>query len=158
MKKIILTLVAMLIVGLASTYAQHADDTIAVNGSKFYYHGMRIESIRQMKSIVANDADALKEVKKANATNIAANVLAYVGGFALGYEVAGLFFDNFNPYILGAGVAVAGLGIGLSFVANNQIKKGVSIYNANLGKTSYGGEIELQFGLSPGGAGITLNF
>ena len=158
MKKIVLTFVAMLIVGLASTYSQNADDTIVVDGNKFYYHGMRIESMRQMKSIVANDVDALKEVKKASAIVIVADVIGYIGGFAVGYEVAGLFFDNFNPYILGAGLAVAGAGIGISFAANKHLKKGAAIYNANLGKTSYGGEIELQFGLSPGGAGITLRF
>ncbi|MCR5645876.1 MAG: hypothetical protein K6F96_05760 [Bacteroidales bacterium] len=158
MKKIVLTFIAMLIVGLASTCAQNVGDTIVADGNKFYYHGMRIESMRQMKSIVANDVDALKEVKKANAVVIVADVLGYIGGFAVGYEVAGLFFDNFNPYILGAGLAVAGAGIGITFAANKHLKKGVAIYNQNLGKTPNGDSVQLDFGLTPGGVGLTLRF
>ena len=158
MNKIVLTFIALLVVGLASVFAQNPSDTIAVEKNKFYYHGLQIESIRQMKSIVANDVDALKEVKKANTVVVVADVLSYIGGFAIGYEVGSLFFHGFNPYVFAGGVAVAGLGIGLSFVANNHLKNGVAIYNENLGKTSHGDTVQLDFGLVPGGVGLTLSF
>ena len=65
MKKVFLTLIALLFVGLASVFAQTVNDSIAVEKNKYYYHGLQIESMRQIKSIVANDELALKEVKKA---------------------------------------------------------------------------------------------
>ena len=65
MKKVFLTLIALLFVGLASVFAQTVNESIAVEKNKYYYHGLQIESMRQIKSIVANDELALKEVKKA---------------------------------------------------------------------------------------------
>lgn len=157
MKKVLLTFVAMFFVGLASVFAQNASDTITVEKNKYYYHGMQIESMRQIKSLVANDELALKEVKKASVASGFSSVIGYLGGFAIGYEVGSMFFGKFNPYIFGGGLAVAGLSIGLGAVSNNHLKKGVAIYNANLGKTAYGG-VELNFGLAPGGVGLTLSF
>lgn len=158
MKKVLLTFVAMFFVGLASVFAQNASDTIVVEKNKYYYHGMQIESMRQIKSLVANDELALKEVKKASVVSGFSSVIGYLGGFAIGYEVGSMFFGKFNPYIFGGGLAVAGLSIGLGAVSNNHLKKGVAIYNANLGKTAYGGGVELNFGLAPGGVGLTLSF
>ena len=127
MKKVILVLFALLSVGLASAFAQSASDTISVEKNRFYYKGMQIESIRQMKSIVANDQLALH-------------------------------FDRFNPYILGGGVAVAGLGVGLAAVANNHLKKGAFIYNSHLRSTASATPVEFSFGLVPGGVGFALSF
>lgn len=158
MKNVLFALITLFFVGLGSTYAQNASDTISVEKNKFYYHGMQIESMRQIKSVVANDELALKEVKKAGVTGGFASVFAYMGGFALGWEVVDIVRGEMNPYILAGGVGLAAAGFGLSYLANNQLKKGVSIYNANLGATSYGGNIQVDFGLAPGGAGITLSF
>ena len=158
MKKVLLTLVAMLFVGIASTFAQTASDTIAVEKNKYYYHGMQIESIRQIKSIVANDELALKEVKKAGVASGFAYVLGYVGGFAVGYELGSALFGSFNPYVFAGGAVLAGVGIGIGALADSHLKKGVAIYNSNLGATSYGSKIELNFGLAPGGVGLTLSF
>lgn len=158
MKRAFLVLVALLFIGLASSYAQTASDSIAVEKNKFYYHGMKIESMRQIKSLVANDELALKEVKKAAVTSGFSYVFSYMGGFALGWEVVDLIRGDFNPYVLAGGVGLAALGIGLGYLADNQLKKGVAIYNANLGATSYGTNVELNFGLAPGGVGLTLSF
>ncbi len=158
MKKLFLTLVAMFFLGLGSVFSQTANDTIAVEKNKYYYHGLQIESMRQIKSLVANDELALKEVKKAAVTNGFSYVFSYLGGFALGWEVVDLFRGNLNPYILAGGVGLAAVGIGLGYLANSQLKQGVAIYNANLGATSYGGSIQLDFGLVSGGVGLTLSF
>lgn len=158
MKKAFLTLIALLFVGLASVFAQNASDTIAVEKNKYYYHGLQIESMRQIKSIVANDELALKEVKKAGVTGGFGYVFSYLGGFALGWEIVDIIRGNLNPYILAGGVGMAAIGLGLSYWSGSQLKKGVAIYNANLGTTSYGGTIQFDFGLVPGGVGLTLSF
>ena len=157
MKNVFLTLIALFFLGLTSTFAQTADDTIAVEKNKYYYHGLQIESMRQMKSVVANNELALKEVKKAAVTSGFSYVFSYIGGFALGWELVDLFRGDLNPYVLAGGVGLAAVGIGLGFLADSQLKQGVAIYNTNLGATSYGG-IQLDFGLVPGGIGLTLSF
>ena len=158
MKKVFLALIALFFVGLASAFAQTASDAIVVEKNKYYYHGMQIESVRQMKSLLANDELALKEVKKAGVAKGFAYVLGYIGGFAIGWEVVDLIRGNLNPYILAGGAVFAGTGLVLGAVADNHLKQGVAIYNANLGSTSYGGSIQLDFGLVPGGVGLTLSF
>ena len=119
---------------------------------------MRIESVNQIKSVLANDELALKEVRKAGVANGFAYVISFMGGFALGWEIVDIIRGNMNPYILAGGVGLIAGGYGLSYLANSHLKKGVAIYNANLGKTSYGGGVELNFGLAPGGVGLTLSF
>lgn len=158
MKKLLLSLLIMLFVGIASAFSQNVDDSIAVNKNKFYYHGMQIESMRQIKSIVANDQLALKEVKKGSVAGGFGYVFAYMGGFALGWEIVDMVMGRTNPVILVSGVALTAAGFGLSFLANSYLKKGVAIYNGNLGATSYGYNVELDFGLVPGGVGLTLSF
>ena len=158
MKKVFLFLVAMLFVGFASAFAQSVNDSITVEKNKFYYHGMQIESMSQMKSLLANDELALKEAKKAGVANGFAYVFAYCGGFALGWEIVDLIKGDLNPYILAGGVGLTAAGFGLSYLANSHLKKGVAIYNGNLGATSYGNNVNLDFGLVPGGVGLTLSF
>lgn len=158
MTKVLFSFIALLFVGLASTYAQNPSDTIAVEKNKFYYHGMQIESMRQIKSLVANDELALKEVKKGSAAGGFGYVLGYMGGFALGWEIVDIIMGKTNPVILASGVALTAAGLGLSFLANSYLKKGVAIYNANLSKTTSGGGVELDFGLVLGGVGLTLSF
>lgn len=158
MKKVFLTLIALLFVGLASTFAQSASDTIYVEKNKYYYHGMQIESMRQIKSIVVNNELALKEVKKAGVIDGFASVFGYCGGFALGWEIVDIIRGTMNPYILASGVGLAAVGLGFSYWAGSHLKKGVAIYNSSLGETSYGGNFKFDFGLVPGGVGLTLSF
>ena len=158
MKKVFLILVALLFVGLASAFAQSAGDTIYMVKNKYYYHGMQIESMRQIKSVVANNELALKEVKKAGVIEGFAYVFSYCGGFALGWEIVDIIRGNMNPYILAGGAGLAAVGVGLSYWGSNHLKNGIAIYNANLGASSYGGNVQLDFGLVPCGVGLTLSF
>ena len=158
MKKLFIALIAMFFVGIASTFGQNVNDTIAVEKNKYYYHGMQIESMRQIKSVLVNDELALKEAKKASVTGGFAYAFSYLGGFALGWELVDIIRGEMNPYILAGGVGLTAAGLGLSFLADKQLKKGVAIYNANLGTTSYGGSVQVKFGMTPCGAGLTLSF
>lgn len=161
MKKIIAFL-AILVLGTASLYAQSSNDSIYVEkvflGHKYYQADQEIRGVGDMKAIVANDELALKEVKKAGVTAGISYVFSYVGGFAMGWQLANLLWDKFNPYVFAGGVGAAAIGVGLAALADNQMNKGVAIYNGNLGITSYGTSVEVDFGFVPGGVGMTLSF
>jgi len=158
MKKAFVTFVVMLFVGLASTFAQSTNDSITVIKNKLYYQGKEVTSVSALRTIVANDDLALKQVKSANVASVFASVFAYIGGFAMGWEIGSLFFGKFNPYVFGGGVAVLGLGFGLTAVTISKMKSGAAIYNSHLGSTAYGTPVDLNFGLTPGGIGFTLSF
>ena len=161
MKKLLL-LFALLFIGLSSINAQSSNEPIVIEKGFLahkYYHGDKIvKRMSDMKAIVANDEWALKEVQKASVTNVFSIALASVGGFAIGWELANWAFDRFNPYVFAGGVGVAAIGIGLSVLADKQLKNGATIYNENLGKNSNGDSVQLDFGLTPGGVGLTLSF
>lgn len=161
MKKLLLVF-AVLFIGLSSINAQSSNEPIVIEktflGRKYYQGDKAIRRISDLKDIVANDELALKEMKKADVANGFSLVLSVVGGFAVGWELGCWIYDRFNPYVFGVGAGVAAVGIGLSALTNSHVKKGVMIYNENLGKTSCGDPIQLDFGLTPGGVGLTLSF
>lgn len=161
MKKLLLVFV-FLFIGLSAINAQSSNEPIVIEkgflGHKYYHGDKIVNRIGDMKAIVANDEWALKEVKKASVTSGFSTALASIGGFAMGWELGNLIFGRFNPYVFAGGVGVAAIGIGLSVLADSQLKKGATIYNENLGKNSNGDSVQLDFGLTPGGIGLTLSF
>lgn len=161
MKKLLLVF-TLLFIGLSSINAQSSNEPIVIDkgfiGHKYYHGDKIINRMADMKAVVANDEWALKEVKKASVTNGFSTALACVGGFAMGWELGNLIFGKFNPYVFAGGVGVAAIGIGLSVLADKQLKKGATIYNENLRKNSNGDSVQLDFSLTPGGVGLTLSF
>lgn len=162
MKKLFFLLVAMLFLGVSSLFAQSSNEPIIIDKAFIghnYYHGDKmITRMSDMKAIVSNDPLALKEVKKASIASGFSYVFAYAGGFAIGWQIGNLFFDKFNPYIFGGGIGLTAIGFGLSALADNHFNKGATIYNGNLGVTSYGNSVEVDFGLVSQGVGVTLSF
>ncbi len=156
-------MMVLFFLGLSSAFAQSSKETIVIDkvflGHKYYHGDQQIMKIRDMKAIVANDELALKEVKKAGVANGFATVLSCIGGFALGWELGNAILGkDTNPYVLGASLGVTAVGIGLSALVDSHLKKGATIYNGNLGATSCGNGIELEFGFVPAGVGLTLSF
>ena len=162
MKKVSFFLFAILFLGLASLYAQSSNEPIIIDKAFIghnYYHGDKmITKMSDMKAIVSNDPLALKEVKKASIASGFSYVFAYAGGFAIGWQIGNLFFGKINPYVLGGGIGLAAIGFGLSALADSHFNKGANIYNGNLGITSYGNSVEVDFGLVSQGVGVTLSF
>lgn len=161
MKKVLFLLFAMLFLGLASLYAQSSNEPIiidkAILGHNYYHGDKKITKLSDMKAIVSNDSLALEEVKKANAIIRVSNVLAFGGGCVMGWEIGTLSFGKFNPYVFGGGIVLAAIGIGLSVLADSHYNKGAIIYNGNLGITSCGNSVEVDFGLVPQGVGVNLS-
>ena len=161
MKKVLFFAV-MLLLGLTSLCAQSSNDSIiiekAVLGHRFFYNGLEINS-KQMKEIVANDKEALKQMKIAGVEDFCSLLFVSVGASMVGSELGVLITNGkFMPGVLAIGGGVMGLGFLFTYLTDNRWTKAASIYNGNLGVTSYGGEIKYDFGLVPGGVGLTLSF
>ena len=167
MKKVLLFAV-MLFMGKASLYSQTDNysnidnDSILMEktflGHQYFHKGLPVSSVDDMKTIVGNNDMALKEIKRAGVVGTFSTIFASLGGAAMGWELGNAIYGKFNPYVFGCGVGVAALGFGLVAVADKHMAKGAAIYNNSLGMTSYGAPIQLDFGLVPGGVGMTLSF
>lgn len=101
---------------------------------------------------------ALEEVKKADVPEVLSYIFAFAGGFAMGWEIGGIPWGKFNPYIFAGGVGLVAVACGFSAAANNHLLKGAQIYNSNLGQSSDSNNVNLELGFVPGGIGITLTF
>ena len=164
MKKLFISLVVLFVVGLSCSYAQSEQYAIGIEktgiGHKFYHqNGVFINSISQMKASVGSDKEALSQLRWATFDAGVSYVFSFAGGFALGWEIADLIMGKgINAPVLIGGVASIGVGFLFTYLADRRMVKGATIYNEHLGVTSYGSPVELDFGLVPGGVGLTLSF
>ena len=161
MKKFVLLLVSILL-GIGYVYSQSSNEPIAIEDAiigHHYYHGdEEIKTVSKMKAIVANDQLALKEVKKAAVPEVLSNIFAFTGGFAMGWEIGGLLWGKFDPYIFAGGVGLVAVACGFSAAAHKHILNGVQIYNSNLENSSNSNNVNLELGFVPGGIGLILTF
>ena len=164
MKQLFLSLVIIFVVGLSCSFAQSEQYAIGIEkvgmGHKFYHqNGVFITSVGQMKASVGNDKEALGQLRWASFDTGASYVFSFAGGFALGWEIADLIMGRGidGPVLIG-GAASFGVGFLFAYLADRRMVKGATIYNEHLGVTSYGSPVELDFGLVPGGVGLTLSF
>lgn len=164
MKKLFISLVILFVVGLSCSYAQSEQYAIGIEkvgiGHKFYHqNGVFINSVSQMKASVGSDKEALGQLRWASFDTGASYFFYFAGGFALGWEIADLIMGKgINAPVLIGGVASIGVGSLFAYLTDRRMVKGATIYNEHLGVTSYGSPVELDFGLAPGGVGLTLSF
>ena len=162
MKKFVSLLVFIFLFCIGSAYSQSSNEPIVIDddiiGHHFYHGDEEIKTLSKMKAIVANDQLALKEVKKAAVPEALSYIFAFAGGFAMGWEIGGLPWGKFDPYIFAGGVGLAAVAFGFSAAANNHLLKGARIYNSNLEYSSNSNNASLELGFVPGGIGLTLTF
>ena len=163
MKRVALTIISIVLLGTISSFAQDSIQPIVVKkaflGNKYFYGDTRILSISVMEGIVAHDELALKEIQRSSVISQVSNIVSYVGGFAIGWEVANLIWNKkkYNSYVLWGGVGTTAVGLGLSIWADSHLKKGVALYNGHLGTVSYN-PIKVDLEIEPCGIGITMSF
>ncbi|MDY6436753.1 MAG: hypothetical protein SPK72_04215 [Bacteroidales bacterium] len=162
MKKLLLLSVSLLLLGICNVYSQSSNEPIVIDkatiGHRFYHGDRELKTVNQVKAVVANDQLALEEVKKATAPEVFSYIFAFAGGFMIGWEIGGLIWDRFNPYVLVGGVGLVGVAYGFAAIANNKMFKGIQIYNSNLETTAHSSNIKVDFGLVRGGIGLTMTF
>lgn len=167
MKKLLFLFAVLFVTRLSTVCAQEAKQPIRIVdadvGHDFYYNNLQITSLRQMKQIVRDDSEALAQMRWASFDKGVCYVFDFIGGFAIGYELGMLISGN-NAYgvhhalPIAVGAGAFGIAFLFSYLSNNRMTKGARIYNGNLGMTSYGNPIQFDFGLVPGGVGLTLSF
>ena len=82
-------LVFVLVIMCTSIFGQVKTDSIIINkvaGGYQYVQNDKVLTMTQLAMAVQSDEYALKEVNKAKSANVFGSILAYVGGYMIGYN------------------------------------------------------------------------
>ena len=137
--------------------------------NKILFEGNKI-SKDKVEEIMAQNTEALSLFKAGRTNRTAAVLMAFAGGFGIGYLGSSLYYGNgtsgSNSQVPGqiiAGVGGVGLIIGAFFVqssGNKKLKKAINLYNAKQAfnnETDYP-KTELQVVSNQNGLGLRLSF
>lgn len=160
-------LVGLILLMIAFSYALYGQtnaDTISISGGtawekmKYYQHGELI-SAKQVRTVIEGNEIAYAQFKKGQNNVVLGNVLAFTGGFLVGFQLgSAMAGGEANAGLLLAGGALIGVGIPINTNGMKQIKQSVDTYNNSITGTTSRNPVRLNFGLSANGVGLVLNF
>ncbi len=134
---------------------------LSKKGPVFIYNDTTIK-IRQVKNIMAENQEALRNIRASSNLKLLGNLLLISGGLIVGQGSYGEYLYNEDP---NWAVVCTGLGLAaLSFPIRGQMlkkaEKAVDIYNSGLPtqETSFWLDKELELGISGNGLGVVLRF
>ncbi len=165
MRKLVLILLLMTI-HLSFVLGQTPGDTISVfkmNRGYQYFKGDKQLTADEIAFAVRSNDQAYHMVRSAQSNHTFATILAYAGGFMIGWQLgAAIVGDDPSLLVAGAGIAVAGLGFSVGTRSETLMRQGVELYNEGLGaitlKDPRRMKTELRFSFSEYGLGLAFRF
>jgi hypothetical protein len=134
MKQILLFLIFLVVNTIVFSQISGYKDSIEIvkrpfGGMDLYQHGRKLRSAEVMRAMQTNPG-ALKYFKKARTNNAVAAIFGAAGGFLIGYELGyAVGGGKVNGAVLGAGLALIGVGIPFGIAVKKNTKKAVFLYN-----------------------------
>jgi hypothetical protein len=161
MKRISIFII-LLIAGFAGVSGQPSMDTIVMQkvfgGYQFYQGSKRINMSNLVKTMKPNE-QAFQEIKAAQTTYIFGNILAFAGGFMVGWPIGtaiGGGDPNWALAAVGAGLIIITIPIGQKF--NKQARTAVNTYNKSVKTSSFWDNADFRFGFTGNGVGFTMSY
>lgn len=155
-------IIAMLVVGLSSAYAQTPNDSITMKkvfgGYQFFKAGSMLNMNQLVETMKGNEL-AYQQIKSAKSKSTIASIIGGAGGFMVGWPVGtavGGGEPNWKMAAIGAGLIVISIPISMSF--NKKAKQAVDTYNGGLSTSSFWDRNELKLSMTGDGLGLTLQF
>jgi hypothetical protein len=147
----------ILFIAYSNAHAQSENDTILMVKNKYIIDG-KVLRPNQMLELMKNYPDAYNSMKKAKSNYNGAMACAYIGGFCVGYPLGQALAGGDPAWVMaGIGAGLIILCIPLNNAYNTNAKAAVKLYNSQLHQTGMR-EIELYFGLTANGIGMTCRF
>jgi len=158
MKKVIF--IGILSILIFSAFGQNSTDSIEIKkqfGTVFRQNGKNLTP-NQLITVTSSNPDAYKEMKIAKSNYGAGMVLAYAGGFLVGWPI-GTAIGGGDPNWALAGIGAGLIAGSIAFTSayTNHTKKAVTIYNNGLKQTGFY-NIKFNVGLTCSGVGVTIKF
>jgi hypothetical protein len=161
MKRISIFII-LLIAGFAGVSGQASMDTIVMQkvfgGYQFYQGSKRMNMSNLVKTMKPNE-QAFQEIKAARTTYIFGNILAFAGGFMVGWPIGtaiGGGDPNWALAAVGAGLIIITIPIGQKF--NKQARTAVNTFNKGVKTSSFWENIDFRFGFTGNGVGLTMSY
>jgi len=132
-------------------------DTIQYTGNKYTLNN-EVLTLTKMEVIMQDNTVAMEYLKSAKGSSGFANVLAYAGGFMIGYPLGtalGGGKPNWTLAAIGCGLIVIDIPIVSS--ANKKLRKAVNAYNQT-GTLSRVEKYYFKLGINQNGMGLALRF
>jgi len=145
------------IIATQSQVTPMVKDTIQYSGNNYSFRN-EVLTLNKMEGMMQNNTVATEYLKSAKGSSGFANVLAYAGGFLIGYPLGtaiGGGKPNWTLAAIGCGLIVIDLPIISS--ANKNLKKAVKAYNL-VETLSRVEKYELKLGMNQNGMGLALRF
>jgi hypothetical protein len=162
MMKSISIILILLIVGFSNVFGQASTDTIVMQkvfgGYQFYQGSKRMNISNLVKTMKPNE-QAFQEMKAAQTTYIFGNIVAFAGGFMVGWPIGtslGGGDPNWTLAAVGAGLIIITIPISQKF--NKQARTAVNTYNKGVKTSSFWDNKNLRFGFTGNGLGFTMSY
>jgi hypothetical protein len=155
-------IMTLLSVSLSFTFGQTITESISMKkvfGGYSYYKGEKRLNMNQLVTTMKTNELAYTQIKTAKSTYTFASIVAFAGGFMVGWPVGTAIAGgdpNWTLAAVGAGLIVVSIPISQKY--NKQAKQAVDTYNGGLKSTSFWNKNELRLSMTGNGAGLTLRF
>lgn len=125
---------------------------------RYKYKGEEISAIG-LQEVIQNNATAMQYFNKAKGTAGFVNIIAYCGGFLIGYPIGtaiGGRQPNWTMAIIGGGLVV--LAIPIAGSINRNISKAVNAYNQDILTPRKETGYNVRLGMNQSGLGLAIRF
>lgn len=161
MNKILLAIGMLLCFSFGYSQSETALDSIYHNGNsmspKYIYKDKAVKPMR-IKEIIKGNESAYADFSSSNSTYALGTVIGCVGGFMFGWQLGGAMGGaEINTPLLLGGVALAGVGIGISIKGQKGMFQAIDKYNSGL-KTESTNASYLEFRAKANSVGVSLRF
>ena len=133
-------------------------DTIQISGHKYTYNG-QILTMNSMEELLQYNPKAMEYFNKAKGTAGFTNILAYAGGFLIGWPIGtalGGGQPNWTMALIGCGIVAIALPIASG--ANTNFKKAVETYNMGLMPSPKTQKYDFRMGMNQNGLALVIRF
>ena len=153
--------IIVLIAICGSLFSQTVQDSIEIRkglGNSFRYQGKLLVP-KKLKEIVSVNAEAAREVRRANTNLVFSSILGGSGGFLIGYPL-GVYIGGGKPIwsMAAVGAFAVLVSIPFSVAYNSHTTKAVRIYNEGIRQTTQTKKLNFELGYTPDGIGVRMKF
>ncbi|WP_247235057.1 hypothetical protein [Telluribacter sp. SYSU D00476] len=160
MKVFYLFIFSLILFHSGSGFAQIQKDSIEVRkkgGTKFLLNGNPLTP-KQLLQLTSNNPAAYQHMKRARSNQGVASVIAYAGGFLVGWQLGSMIGAGTpNWTMAGVGAGLIGVSIPFSSAYTKHAKEAVALYNSNL-YAATPPKVDFRMGLSLNQVSLKLSF
>lgn len=151
-----------LLVSIA-TFGQTANDTISqlkVDGVNTFQCGGKTLTATQLTDMLNSDEVAARYLKSAKASGGFASVLAYAGGFCIGYPLgAAIGGGEVSWGMVGIGCGLVAIALPIASSSGKKLKMAINAYNHSPKDSGYRkNDYDLKLAFNSNGLGLILRF